>query len=143
MFRLRLFIKSVGRDVQICRRCAISHPYNLVIKDHVLVNINCMLNAEGGLTIGSGVMIGPFTTIWTSNHEFSDTKIPIRLQGNRYAPVVIEDDVWVGAQVTILAGVRVGQGAIVGAGAVVTKDVPAYAIVAGNPAHIIKMRNGA
>jgi len=136
----RLLIKKMGQNVLIASRCIISRPYNIEIGDNVFLNTNCMINAEGGLKIGSDTKIGPFTTIWTSNHEFSDITKPIRVQGNRYAPVVIGDDVWIGAQCTILAGINIGRGAVVGAGAIVTKDIPAYAVAAGNPAKIIKMR---
>ena len=74
-------------------------------------------------------------------HQFSRTDIPMRLQGHRqYQPVLIEDDVWIGARAIILPGLRIGKGAIVGAGSVVTKDVPPYAICVGNPARVIKSR---
>ena len=74
-------------------------------------------------------------------HAFDCTGIPMMQQGfDTERPVTIDDDVWIGDRVLILAGVHVGKGAIIGAGAVVTKDVPPYAIVGGNPAHIIRMR---
>jgi acetyltransferase-like isoleucine patch superfamily enzyme len=140
MYIYKKFIKKIGKNVVIAPNCSISHPYNLELGDNIFINIHCMINAEGNLKIGSDTKIGPYTTIWTSNHDFSDTNRLIREQGNRFAAVEIANDVWIGAQCTILAGVTIGRGAIVGAGAIVTKDVPAYAIVGGNPAKIIKMR---
>ena len=75
------------------------------------------------------------------NHAFDRTDIPMNQQGfTPEKPIVIEDDVWIGARVIILPGVHIGTGAVVGAGAVVTKDVPDYAVVGGNPARILKMR---
>lgn len=140
MRTLSFFTKEFGKNILICRRCIISHPWNLAIKDNVFININCMINAEGGITIGANTIIGPFTTIWSSNHKFSNTDAAIQRQGHVYKPVDISEDVWIGAQVTVLPGVMIGKGAIVGAGAVVTKDVPPYAVVGGSPAKIIKVR---
>lgn len=76
----------------------------------------------------------------TQNHETADTSIPMRLQTAPKLPVTIGDDVWIGANVIILPGIQVGKGAILAAGAVVTKDVPDYTVVGGNPARVLKMR---
>ena len=140
MLALRAVIKNLGRSVLIQRGCIIAGAENLNIGDHVFINANCMLNAEGGLSIGANTKIGPYTTIWTSNHNFTNPDIPFRLQGSTFAPVIIDEDVWIGAQVTVLAGVHIHQSAVVAAGSVVTKDVPAYSVVGGNPAKIIRMR---
>ncbi len=91
--------------------------------------------------IGDDVMMGQDVLIFTRNHEFKDINIPIRRQGfTDYSPVIIEDDVWIGARVIILPGVRIGKGAIISAGAVVTKDVEPYSIVGGVPARFIRSR---
>ena len=96
----------------------------------------------GKILIGDDVMMGPQCWIYTQNHEFRYLDKPMRQQGpQREEPVVIGNDVWIGGRVTILPGVHVGNGVIIGAGAVVSKDVPDYAIVAGNPARILKYRN--
>ncbi|MBQ7171992.1 MAG: CatB-related O-acetyltransferase [Clostridia bacterium] len=96
---------------------------------------------QGETFIGDFVMMGPECHIWTINHETSDVTIPMCKQGSRQErPVRIGNDIWIGSRVTILPGVRIGNGAIIGAGAVVTKDVPEYAIVGGNPAKVLKMR---
>ncbi len=95
----------------------------------------------GKITIGKGVMMGEEVIIMTQNHKFDRTDIPMCQQGfQKEEPVIIEDDVWIGARVLILPGVKVGKGSILAAGAVVTKDVPEYTIVGGNPARVIKMR---
>lgn len=96
----------------------------------------------GDITIGKYVMMGTGVKIYTRNHAFSDLAIPMCQQGfQETRPVVIEDDVWIGANVIILPGVHVKKGAVIGAGSIVTKDVPGYAIVAGNPAKIIRYRD--
>ncbi len=86
-------------------------------------------------------MMGPEVHIYATSHGYTDTGRPMRLQGyTPPRPVVIEDDVWIGTRAIILPGVRVGAGSIIGAGAVVTKSVPPYSIVAGNPARVVKSR---
>ena len=86
-------------------------------------------------------MMGPQCYIYTQNHEYSSIDKPMRLQGpQEIRPVSIGNDVWIGSRVTILPGVNIGDGAIIAAGAVVTKDVPSYAIVGGVPAKLLRMR---
>ena len=72
---------------------------------------------------------------------FERTDIPIWEQGHTYEKVIIGDGVWIGTSVIVLKGVKIGKGAVVAAGSVVTKDVPEYAVVAGNPARVLKYRN--
>lgn len=95
-----------------------------------------------GTNIGCNVMMGPECYIYTRNHAFDRIDIPMNQQGaSDFHPVNIGNDVWIGARVTILPGVKIGNGAIIGAGSVVTKDVPDFAIVGGNPARVIKYRS--
>jgi len=92
-------------------------------------------------TIGKDVRMGPDVILQSGDHVFSERDKPIRLQGyTEPRPIVIEDDVYIGARVIILPGRKIGRGAVIGSGAVVTKDVPEYAVVAGNPARIVKYR---
>lgn len=99
------------------------------------------IGASGFVDIGADVMLGPRVVIVPENHIHADVLRTIRSQGVERADVVIEDDCWIGANATILAGVRIGCGSIVAAGAVVTKDVPAGAIVGGVPARVLRMRD--
>ena len=107
--------------------------------DYSGIGINARINGE--CKIGTHVMMGTDVVIITRNHAFDRTDIPMMEQGfENERPVEIGNDVWIGDRVIILPGVTVGDGSILAAGAVVTHDVPAYAVVAGVPAKIIKMR---
>jgi maltose O-acetyltransferase len=97
---------------------------------------------DATVTLGRDVMVGPQVMFFTSNHGIA-THCPMIEQPLEPAPVVVEDDVWLGARCILLPGVTVGRGAIVAAGAVVTKDVPPQAIVGGVPAKVLRFRAGA
>ena len=101
------------------------------------------IGASGFVELGRDVMLGPRVVILPENHDFDDTARTIKSQGVTRAGVVVEDDCWIGANATLLAGVRVGRGAVVAAGAVVTRDVPPGAVVAGVPARVLRRRGEA
>jgi acetyltransferase-like isoleucine patch superfamily enzyme len=90
------------------------------------------------VTIGNHVNLAQGITVTALNHNFPDAEKRIDEQGVSTAPVTIEDDIWIGANATILPGVSIGQHSVVAAGAVVTKDVPPHSLVAGVPAKVIK-----
>lgn len=128
-----------GKNINIESRANFGTGEGISIGDNSGIGVRC--NIRGPLSIGADVMMGPEVIILTSAHKFSSRSESIRSQG--YLPnkkVVIEDDVWIGTRAILLPGVTIGKGAIIGAGAVVTKDVPSYAIAAGNPARIVKYR---
>lgn len=134
---VRKYIKSAGKNMNIGRYCKIHK--NTTIGDHSGVGFGCEI--PNGVTLRSHVMMGPDVLIFTQNHQTADTEIPMREQGMApLKPVVIGDDVWIGARVCILPGVTIGQGAVIGACAVVSKDVPAYSVAVGNPARVVKKR---
>jgi maltose O-acetyltransferase len=137
-FLCRNIFKTCGRHVTIEHGAWFGSGRDLDLGEYSGLGLNCRVN--GPLTIGRDVMMAPDVMIFTQNHETSRLDIPMRLQTAPKKPVVIGDDVWIGARVIILPGVQVGNGAILAAGAIVTKDVPAYAIVGGNPARLIRMR---
>lgn len=92
-------------------------------------------------TIGSNVLMGPDVLIITDIHEFGSTDVPMTDQGHRPPKSIsIGNDVWIGARAIILPGVSIGTGVVIGAGSVVTKDVPDWAVVAGNPARVMRYR---
>ena len=133
----KLILAKCGKHVNIEKGA--EFPSSVELGDYSGIGIRAQIN--GKVIIGNDVMMGPDVCIYVRNHETARTDIPMDRQGfTPEKPVVIGDDVWIGARAIILPGVHVGTGAIIGAGAVVTKDVPQYAVVGGNPAHIIKMR---
>ena len=132
-----IFAERCGRNLRVKHNADIS-PH-IEIGDDSELGQNCVI--YGGVTLGSNVLMGPGVRIITRNHRFSDPSIPIRIQGETFAPVKIGDDVWLGANVVILPGVEIGAHAIVGAGAIVTRSIPAWAIAGGNPAKVIKFRD--
>jgi len=117
--------------------CRLSGDPKIIIGDNFYINANCHLLGE--IKIGNDVMIGPQTIIWGRDHGMKKNEL-MRLQPHVKKPIVIEDDVWIGANVTILKGVKISKGAVVGAGSVVIKDVPEYAVVVGNPAKVVRHR---
>lgn len=99
------------------------------------------IGASGHVTIGVDVLMGPRVTILPENHIFDSLSTSIKSQGVDRRRVIVEDDCWIGAGATILAGVRIGRGSIVASGAVVARDVAPRSIVGGIPARVIKYRN--
>lgn len=133
----RKIAKSFGKNVNI-ERNAYFTPL-LEIGDNSGVGINCEI--YGPVKIGNNVMMGPEVVIYTNGHAHERTDIPMVEQGSsEVLPVVIGDDVWIGRRAMIMPGVKIGNGVIIGAGAVVTKDVPDFVIVGGVPAKIVKNR---
>ena len=110
---------------------------NVHVGRNVVINFNCTFVDDGEIFIGDDCMIGPGCNLATSIHPISPRLRRHKLQYNK--PIHIGNNVWFGAGVTVLPGVTVGDNAIVGAGSVVTKDVPSNAVVAGNPARLIRM----
>lgn len=103
--------------------------------------IGAFSDIPSDVVIGEHVMMGQECLMFTQNHKTSDITVSMDTQGfEKIEPIIIGNDVWIGARVTILPGVHIGNGAVIGAGAVVTKDVPAYEIWGGNPAHFLKSR---
>jgi galactoside O-acetyltransferase len=116
------------------------HTYGIRAGRNLHMHGGAFIDARGGLTIGSHVLIGPNAVIVTSRHHWTDPSLPIVLQGHLPEPVTIGDDVWIGANVVITAGVTIATGTVVGAGAVVTDDTTPYSIVGGVPARPIGER---
>lgn len=114
----------------------------LTVGDRSNIGPYAYIGASGGITIGNDVMMGPRVSMFAENHNFAQTDVLMRDQGVSHAPIRIEDDCWLASNCVILAGVTVGRGSVVAAGAVVTKDVPPFSIVGGNPARTIRSRNG-
>ena len=139
LFKRRL--KSCGNKVRFSSGIRLFAPKNITIGENVWVGASCVFSGHGGINIGNNVSFGPQVMIWSEKHDFQKpTLIPYDSSFIK-KEVNIEDNVWLGARSTIVPGVRIGEGAVVGMGSVVTKDVPAGAVVGGNPAKIIKYRD--
>ena len=104
---------------------------------------HCTLAARDSLVIGADCLVAEMVSIRDHDHRFDDFEVPMREQGASSAPVRIGNNVWLAARVVVTKGVTIGDGAIVGAGAVVTRDIPPGAIAVGVPARVVKMRPGA
>jgi maltose O-acetyltransferase len=137
-FLLKHLFRKFGLNVNIEPKVIFYNLSESEIGDDSGIGMNSHI---GTVKIGAGVMIAQNLIALTQNHEFADTNIPMFKQGKaKDRPIVIEDDVWIGARVILMPGVRIEKGSIIGAGSVVTKDVPPYTIVGGNPAREIRKR---
>ncbi len=139
----RFFVKRIflqcGRDVVIRKNAYFGSGAEIEIGDFSEIGLNAYINRD--IKIGSHVLMGQNVTIFSVNHEFEDPDTPIHHQGHRErTPAIIEDDVWIGANVVILPGVRIGRGAVIGACSLVAHDVPPLAVVCGNPARVVRQR---
>ena len=127
---------------------SVLHVYNFRNMPHSGIEIGrdsligefCVIRGQGGVHIGDKVYLAPLAQILAVNHVYDDAHRAIIEQGITAEGIVIEDDVWIGAGAIILDGVRVGTGSVIGAGAVVTEDLPPCSVAAGSPAKVIRDR---
>jgi acetyltransferase-like isoleucine patch superfamily enzyme len=120
-------------NVSVGNHCSIQAYSNIV-------GYGASQEANGRITIGNYVRIASHVIIIAGNHRFDDTDKPICEQGVEFAPITIEDDVWIAGRVSITAGVTIGKGSVIGGGSVVTRDIPPYSVAVGVPAKVIKRR---
>jgi acetyltransferase-like isoleucine patch superfamily enzyme len=112
------------------------------IGENSLINDLCSITAYGcNIRIGNGVLVGPGTIMHTSSHRFDKTEIPIWKQGSIVRPIVIEDDVWIGANCTVLGGVKIGAHSVIGANSLVNRDIPQYSVAFGVPCKVKRNRH--
>lgn len=147
---IRIFPSGDSHWIKIGAHCWIeenvrimTYGGNIEIGHHSSVNDFTVIRGGGGIKIGNNVRIGPHCVLSGISHRFDRTDIPISEQGPVRKPIIIEDDVWIGANSTVIDGVTVTTGVVVGAGSVVTRTIPPYTIVAGNPARVIRHRKRA
>lgn len=136
----KVLFKKLGKNAVVMEGTKILYFENIEIGDYCSLNEQCYLHGKGNISIGSWVRIGRNVSLLTVDHIFAERSTKIKKQGISISPIIIGDDVWMGANSIILKGVTIRNGAVIAAGAVVTKDVPEYAIVAGVPAKIIGWR---
>jgi maltose O-acetyltransferase len=133
---LQQMLGAIGQDSIIEPPFYCVYGQNIHLGDHVYLNVQCTILDCNEVHIGHHVMIGPNVQIYTAAH---DLRAAARIQGWEVAKsIVIEDNVWIGGGAILLPGVRIGRNAVVGAGAVVTRSVPANTVVAGNPARVLR-----
>lgn len=134
-------LKKLGDNVIFGPGVYIKNPQNIEIGDIVAINEMCYIEGAGGISIGNEVLIAHSTTIISSNHSFNDKTKSISLHPVVTLPIKLEDDIWVGCGVRILAGVTLKKRTIVAAGAVVTKSFSENSLIGGVPAKLIKKVN--
>lgn len=139
-WRYELTFGACGRRLRIQNPLVVAAPRQVEVGDDVSFSAYIHIWGAGGVKIGNRVMIGSHTAITSLTH---DPTAEVMFGTTIAKPVVIEDDVWIGSHCVILPGVRVGCGAVIAAGGVVTQDVPPWTIVAGVPARMIKRRRSA
>ena len=132
---------KIGQRVKIWRDVWVDDYRKLVIGDQVSIGKSAMIQCIGGVTIGNNVMIGHGVQIISAGHYIPEAGESMRFSGLHAAPIVIEDDVWIGAGAIILPAVVIAKGAVIAAGAVVTKPVAPNTIVGGVPANFIRSRD--
>ncbi|WP_057757813.1 sugar O-acetyltransferase [Lapidilactobacillus dextrinicus] len=135
----RTLFGKAGKNLYVNPPINVDYGCHITIGDNFYANMDCIFLDVNRVTIGNNVMVGPRVGFYTAGHPIV---ADIRIEDLEFgSPIVVEDNVWIGGSAVILPGVTIGKNAIVGAGAVVTKDVPANSIVGGNPAKVIRMIN--
>ena len=132
--------KSVGKDLCVMPDVIFKYADKISIGDYVYFNYRCLVVAKADITIGNHVLIGPNVIINSGMHNYKDKNKSIREQGHKSGEIVIEDDVWIGANCIIMPGITLGKGSVIGANSFVNKDVEPYTVVAGSPIKILSTR---
>lgn len=139
---LRKRLASFGKESYLSPYGHYVSARSMHVGDNVYIGPRATISASEGIWIRNGVTIGPEFTVMGGDHNFR--KVGARIweskSGGTNRPVIIEEDVWIGARVLVLEGVTIGEGAVVGAGSVVTRDLAPYTVSAGNPARRIGVR---
>jgi len=138
-FRAPLVV-NIGQAVVFYPKVSIRGRGKLTIGDSCSINSGVIFGLTCDLTLGHHVMVADNVSFRTADHEYSDLAVPMLEQDERSLSIAVGDDVWIGANATILRGVTIGRGAIIAAHAVVVKDVPPFAIVGGVPSRTIGSR---
>ena len=139
----RSLLKSFGKSSLIYAGVYLTHTYGIEIGNNFSINSGALVDGRGGIKIGNHVMVGPYSVIVSSRHQFEQTDVPMTALDHVMQPVIIEDDVWIGTQAFIKGGITIGRGSVVSAGAKVISDVPDFAVVAGVPANVTGSRKSA
>ena len=138
---LRRALAQCGTDLSVYPGSRVFGARMMRVGDRCRIGFNNLIQANGGITLGDDVLLGPDVKIWSVNHVFARLDVPIWEQGYEHKPVVIGNGVWIGASSFIMPGAHIGDHVVIAAGSVVSgKDIPPYTILAGNPARAIGSR---
>ena len=133
---LKHFLGATGKQLLIEQPFRCDYGYNIRVGENFYANMGCTILDEALVTFGGNVLLAPNVSIYTAGHAVN---VAQRIVGWEYAyPVTVGHNVWIGGNVVILPGVSIGDNSIIGGGSVVTKDIPANVVAAGNPCRIIK-----
>ncbi len=134
-----------GDEVEVSRNAILACKAggSITLGDFVSIGRNALLSAIAAIKIGDNCSIGPYATILASGHDWSDPDTPVLLQGRAIGDIVIENNVWLGAHVTVMDGVTIGANSVIAVGAIVSQDIPPYSIAAGSPARVVRKRKNA
>ena len=141
LFYRALFL-GAGKSLLIYPSVYIIFSHRMRVGQRVAINVGTYIDAGGEIAIGDHVMIGPHCVISSREHSIEPNDVPMCFQPVRYGAIAIGDDVWIGANVSIRGGVKIGDGCVIAAGAVVVGDIPPNAIAGGVPAKVLRYRNG-
>jgi len=136
----KYLFRKAGINARIKAGVIIDSPADMTIGDNFNLGEYSFVAAQGGITCGDNVIIGHHVSILSATHPIGSIEGPIAMQSLKLAAVIIEDDVWIGSGARVLPGIHIGKGAVIGANAVVTKNVPSYAVAAGIPASVLRIR---
>lgn len=133
---LRKLLGRTGREFLIEQPFYCDYGYNIELGENFYANVNCVILDEAKVTFGHDVFIAPNCGFYTAGHPFD---VDQRNRGLEYArPITVGSNVWIGAQVCVLPGVTIGDNCVIGAGSVVTKDIPSNSVAVGNPCRVIR-----
>ena len=138
-FAYRPWLQADG-GLDLSEHVHLRYPAGLRCGRGVSIGRLSQITATEGITLGDDVIIGPQVIMVSNNHVWSDPDRTIRSQGLAGAPIVVERDVWIGGQAVVLAGVTIGEGSVIAAGAVVTRDIPPWSVVTGVPGAVTGSR---
>jgi maltose O-acetyltransferase len=133
---LEQLLGKVGKRVSVRPSFYCDYGYNIELGDHVFINFNCVFLDCAPIIVGNNVLFAPAVQLYTATHPLDVKTRTADLESAH--PIRIEDNVWVGGGAVVLPGVTVGANSVIAAGSVVTKDIPANVVVAGNPAKVIR-----
>ncbi len=136
----KYIFNSMGKNCNICAAVTFISPNNIKLGNRVSIHHNCYIGGRGNINIGDYVSIACNTIIISEDHIFDDLNKNIKEQGIKEKRIIIEDNVWIGANTKILGGVTVKTGSVIAAGSVVNKDTAVNSVVGGVPAKLIKYR---